>query len=115
MFGPMILVALPELMQEPSPATKGESNDGGGRSEKGVTGGSESFLTYDNAEVVQNILYHEFKIEVSNFYPCYLPSIWMCSIYLFSYTFMLSRVTLHDCVDYCVCVPHVGTSQSYTG
>ena len=67
MFGPMILVALPELMQEPSPATKGESNDGGGRSEKGVTGGSESFLTYDNAEVVQNILYHEFKIEVSNF------------------------------------------------
>ncbi len=54
MFGSMVLVALPEEIGGlPAP------QEGSGARQEGFSG-----ISYEDAEVVQNNLYHEFKIEV---------------------------------------------------
>ncbi len=79
MFGSMVLVALPEkICGLPAPQERS------GTRQEGFSG---NLLSYEDAEVVQNALYHEFKIEVGIhnaqlwlLRSPFSPSLWLCGL-----------------------------------
>ncbi len=64
MFGSMVLVALPEGLTAPPEKIRGGGGGGGG-GESGEGGSGGLCLDSSSADVVQNALYHKFKVEVS--------------------------------------------------